>query len=84
MTKMPEPTHTLINAREHLNQDGKIYIKYISEESVKQYGRDLLEEAEKACRRLEIAIDGGGNSYYRPADARQCVEAIRAMKEQIK
>ena len=32
----------------------------------------------KVCMKLEIAIDGGGNAYFRPADARQCVAAIRA------
>lgn len=35
------------------------------------------EECAKACMRLETAIDGGGDAYYRPADARQCVAAIR-------
>ena len=39
-----------------------------------------LEEAEKVCKHMETAIDGGGNTYYRPADARQCVEAIRKLK----
>ena len=39
-----------------------------------------LDEAMQACERLEIAIDGGGNTYYRPADARQCVSAIEALK----
>jgi hypothetical protein len=72
MTKMPEPTHTLINAREHLNQDGKIYIKYISEESVKQYGRDLLESA---------AVEMQGLYTYGGDDV---AAVIRAMKEQIK
>lgn len=37
-------------------------------------------DAEQACKKLECAIDGGGNSYFRPADARECVEAIRALK----
>lgn len=36
-----------------------------------------LEEAERVCKKMECSIDGGGNTYYRPADARQCVEAIR-------
>lgn len=36
-----------------------------------------LEEAERVCKQMECAIDGGGNTYYRPADARQCTEAIR-------
>ena len=35
------------------------------------------EECAKVCMQLETAIDGGGNAYYRPADARQCVAAIR-------
>jgi len=40
-----------------------------------------LEEAAQKCKQLEIAIDGGGNAYYRPADARQCVAAIESLKE---
>lgn len=36
------------------------------------------EACAKVCMRLETAIDGGGNHYFRPADARQCVAAIRA------
>ena len=40
-----------------------------------------LEEAAKVCQQLETAIDCGGNTYYRPADARQCVEAIRKLKD---
>ena len=36
------------------------------------------EACAKVCMKLEIAIDGGGNAYFRPADARQCVAAIRA------
>ena len=40
-------------------------------------GRVAGLEAAKACQKLEIAIDGGGNHYYRPADARQCIDAIR-------
>lgn len=38
------------------------------------------EECAKACMQLETAIDGGGNHYFRPADARQCVAAIRARR----
>lgn len=34
----------------------------------------------EAKRFLEAAIDGGGNTYYRPADARQCVSAIEVLK----
>ena len=44
---------------------------------------NLLEAAINECKRLEVAIDGGGNAYYRPADARQCVEAIRKLKETL-
>jgi len=40
-----------------------------------------LEEAAQKCKQLEVAIDGGGNTYYRPADARQCVSAIESLKE---
>jgi len=72
--KMPEPIQR--DDTEH----GK---DYYTAEQMKQYGRDLLEEAINECKRLEIAIDGGGNAYYRPADARQCVEAIRKLKETL-
>jgi len=41
--------------------------------------KQALEEAEKVCKQLELAIDGGGNHYYRPADARQCVNAIKEL-----
>ena len=44
---------------------------------------NLLEAAINECKRLEVAIDGGGNAYYRPADARQCVEAIRKLKDTL-
>lgn len=57
------------------------------ENEVKAYGeacaahaREVaLEEAMRVCKQLEVAIDGGGNAYYRPADARQCVAAIEAL-----
>ena len=39
-----------------------------------------LSDAMQACKQLETAIDGGGNTYYRPADARQCVSAIEVLK----
>ena len=39
-----------------------------------------LSEAMQVCKQLETAIDGGGNTYYRPADARQCVSAIEVLK----
>ena len=39
-----------------------------------------LSEAMQVCKQLEAAIDGGGNTYYRPADARQCVSAIEVLK----
>ena len=40
-----------------------------------------LEEAKQKCKQLEVAIDGAGNTYYRPADARQCVAAIESLKD---
>ena len=39
-----------------------------------------LSDAMQACKQLETAIDGGGNTYYRPADARQCVSATEVLK----
>lgn len=42
-----------------------------------------LEDAAQKCKKLEVAIDGGGNAYYRPADARQCVAAIESLKEPV-
>ena len=45
------------------------------------HARDMaLSEAMQVCKQLEAAIDGGGNTYYRPADARQCVSAIEVLK----
>lgn len=41
--------------------------------------KQALEDAAKVCQKLELAIDGGGNHYYRPADARQCVNAIKEL-----
>lgn len=40
-----------------------------------------LDEAKQKCKQLEVAIDGAGNTYYRPADARQCVAAIESLKD---
>lgn len=42
--------------------------------------REALEEAKQACMKGEYAIDGGGNAYYRPADATFCIAAIEALK----
>ena len=55
----------------------------VSESQLKQAVRDAYEEAAKACQKLEVAIDGGGNTYYRPADARKCRDAIRALIKEI-
>jgi hypothetical protein len=52
-----------------------------ADEVLKQVRLEALEDAERVCKQLEFAIDGGGNAYYRPADARQCAEAIRKLKE---
>lgn len=41
------------------------------------------EACAKVCMQLETAIDGGGNHYFRPADARQCVAAIRARSHDV-
>ena len=40
---------------------------------------EALERTAKVCKQLEVAIDGGGKTYFRPADARQCVAAIRSL-----
>ncbi len=69
---MPEPIYATINARDHLRLYGEVQIKYISEESVKQYGRDLLESA---------AVEMQGLYTYGGDDV---AAVIRAMKEQIK
>ena len=45
---------------------------------VAQAQAEEREACAKVCQQLEVAIDGGGNAYYRPADARQCATAIRA------
>ena len=51
-------------------------------QSVHKLGRNAgLEEAKQKCKQLEVAIDGAGNTYYRPADARQCVAAIESLKD---
>lgn len=63
-------------------------LKAHSPEQLRAYGaacathaRDMaLSEAMQVCKQLEAAIDGGGNTYYRPADARQCVSAIEVLK----
>lgn len=70
MIKLPKPTWL-----------GDIYGH--SDATLKQAVRDAIEEVAKACQKLEVAIDGGGNTYYRPADARQCVAAIRALIKEI-
>ena len=59
-----------------------------TEEHMKAYAQQCaaharemaLSDAMQACKQLEAAIDGGGNTYYRPADARQCVSAIEVLK----
>lgn len=43
----------------------------------------LNQERERCaaeCDRLTYALDHGGKSYLRPADARHCARAIRALK----
>lgn len=76
MIKLPEPVSLL---RCHTAQEAYHY----TESQLKQAVRDAYEDASKACQKLEVAIDGGGNTYYRPADARQCVAAIRALIKEI-
>jgi hypothetical protein len=70
MTNLPEPAAHLADA-----------LPVFTEAQMLQFRRDTLEEAYKLCRQMEIAIDGGGNAYYRPADARQCAQAILKLKE---
>lgn len=83
MIKLPEPA--LVN---EIRYSGIAVNKMVTENlyteaQLKQAVRDALEGAAKACQTLEVAIDGGGNTYCRPADARQCVAAIRALIEEI-
>jgi hypothetical protein len=71
MTKMPEPIYATINARELLHLYGEVYIKYISEEQLKQYGRDLLEEAAQCMEDQDTQAP------------KHNARAIRAMKDKI-
>jgi len=70
MTKMPEPKYLY----------PKLFRKerpYYTEDQIKQYGRDLLEEAAVECEKP--------HPYF--SDRRttsEITEAIRALKEQIK
>lgn len=57
------------------------YIKEYATAYGQQCRAQALNEALLACKHLETAIDGGGNTYYRPADARQCVAAIEKLKD---
>ena len=83
MIKWPEPA--LVN---EIRYSGIAVNKMVTENlyteaQLKQAVRDAYEDAAKVCQQLEVAIDGGGNTYYRPADARQCVAAIRALIKEI-
>ena len=82
MIKLPEPFR---KQGQQLCNDGNttVFFDAYTEAQLKQAVRDAYEEAAKACQKLEVAIDGGGNTYYRPADARQCVAAIRALIKEI-
>jgi hypothetical protein len=75
---LPEP-----DAHEKKPAGWDAYFQSYSKDQVQAIQRqayeDGLRDAAKACKQLETAIDGGGNVYYRPADARQCVSAIDAM-----
>jgi hypothetical protein len=76
MTKLPEPdTHCF-------DDDTGLDVWSYSKEQMLQFRRDALEEAMQVCMKMETAIDGGGRAYYRPADARQCVAAIRELKDE--
>ena len=65
----------------HLNTP--IHTEAQLKQAVRDAYEDAYEDAAKVSQQLEVAIDGGGNTYYRPADARQCVAAIRALIKEI-
>ena len=86
MIKWPEPhgaTYTIASVQYCTITEVLPDTNFYTEAQLKQAVRDALEGAAKACQKLEVAIDGGGNTYYRPADARQCRDAIRALIKEI-
>jgi hypothetical protein len=80
MIKLPKPLATEgVWYPNGTDKPGVVGDCYTAEQML-QFRRDALEEAMQVCMKMETAIDGGGHAYYRPADARQCVAAIRELK----
>jgi hypothetical protein len=71
MTKMPEPVDKMYA----FLQAGLVLY---TADQLKQYGRDLLEEAAEVCEEKHWTWRMGDNS-----GPKECAEAIRAMKETI-
>jgi hypothetical protein len=84
MTKMPEPYIIEWTKKGWANKfyvtppdAGSITKPLYTADQLKQYGRDLLEEAAKKCESQWANL---AEKMY----GQECARAIRAMKEQIK
>lgn len=77
MTKMPEPAT-------YIEHDGVRENLYTADQ-LKQYGRDLLEEAAKKCETFDPRPGkwSDQDEFVEQIIIHKCVAAIRAMKENI-